>query len=124
MARIAIIGTTTWGTTLGIINARENREVMLLARTSGEARELQTKNENQRFVPGVPFPETIIITSSPKEAIEDSDLIIFAVPAASLRKNANQLSSVISPEKIAISATKGLEPNTGKRMTVVLQEEL
>ena len=124
MAKIAIIGTTTWGTTLGIINARENREVMLLARTSSEARELQTENENQRFVPGVPFPETIIITSSPKEAIENSDLIIFAVPAASLRKNANELSSVISPEKIAISATKGLEPKTGKRMTVVLQEEL
>ena len=85
MAKIAIIGTTTWGTTLGIINARENREVMLLARTSDEAHELQTENENQRFVPGVPFPETIIITSSPKEAIENSDLIIFAVPAASLR---------------------------------------
>ncbi len=44
MARIAIIGTTTWGTSLGIINARENREVVLLARTSSEASELQAEN--------------------------------------------------------------------------------
>ena len=124
MARIAIIGTTTWGTTLGIINARENREVVLLARTSSEASELQTENENRRFLPGVPFPKTMNITSSPKDAIENSDLIIFAVPAASMRENSSQLSSAISCEKIAISATKGQEPKTGKRMTSVLLEEL
>ena len=51
-------------------------------------------------------------------------IIIFAVPAASLRKNASQLSSVLSSEKVIVSATKGLEPKTGKRMTTVLQEEL
>ena len=124
MDRIGIIGTTTWGTTLGIINARENREVMLFARTQPEANKQRRDNENFRFVPQVPFPATMKITSSLRETVERSQLIIFAVPAASLRGNASQLSSVLSSEKVIVSATKGLEPKTGKRMTTVLQEEL
>ena len=41
-----------------------------------------------------------------------------------MRENSSQLSSAISCEKIVISATKGLERKTGKRMTAVLLEEL
>ena len=38
--RVAIIGTTTWGTTLGIILARKSVPVCILARTPDEAKEL------------------------------------------------------------------------------------
>ena len=38
--KVAIIGTTTWGTTLGIMLARREIEVSLWARTREEAEKL------------------------------------------------------------------------------------
>ncbi len=124
MTKLGIIGTTTWGTTLAIINAREGRRSALLARTSNEAHLLIESGENRRFVPGISFPEGVSITDSPDQALSDADIVIFAVPSSTLRENARQVATSINPRSVVISAVKGLETGSGKRMTQVLLEEL
>ncbi|MEC8891153.1 MAG: NAD(P)H-dependent glycerol-3-phosphate dehydrogenase [Chloroflexota bacterium] len=124
MTNLGIIGTTTWGTTLAIINAREGRRSTLLARSSDEAHLLIEDGENRRFVPGISFPEGVSITDSPDQALSDADIVIFAVPSSTLRENARQVAASINPHSVVISAVKGLETGSGKRMTQVLLEEL
>ena len=124
MTKLGIIGTTTWGTTLAIISAREGRKSTLLARSSNEARLLIEDGENRRFVPGISFPEGVSITDSPDQALFDADIVIFAVPSSTLRDNARQVAPSINSRSVIISAVKGLETGTGKRMTQVLSEEL
>ena len=46
---VAVIGTTTWGTTLGIVLARNDVPVSLLARTKSEAENLESNRRNLRF---------------------------------------------------------------------------
>ena len=70
MATITVVGATSWGTTLGIIIAREGHEVRLLARTDEEAVRLESDRENARFVPGVAFPDTLCPTADPSAAFE------------------------------------------------------
>ena len=65
MAIVTAVGATSWGTTLGIILAREGHEVRLLARTEAEASDLESARENGRFVPGVPFPESMHALADP-----------------------------------------------------------
>ena len=122
--RVAIVGTTTWGTTLGIILARENVLVNLFARTQAEAAELNCQRCNRRFLPDTVFPDTLRADSDVAQALTSSDMVIVAVPSHRLRQNIKIIREAIAPGTIILSATKGLELPTGHRMTQVLQQEL
>ena len=54
MYKVGIVGTTSWGTTLGVMLARRGMDVRLWARTDAEAATLVDAGENRRFLPGVP----------------------------------------------------------------------
>ncbi|MCH2311613.1 MAG: NAD(P)-dependent glycerol-3-phosphate dehydrogenase [SAR202 cluster bacterium] len=122
--RVAVLGTTSWGTTLAILLARKGIKVNLLARTETEAKTLIESGENGRFAPGVSFPNSLMVTSSPKTAIEDVGIVVIAVPSNTIRTNMHRISSFIKPDTVLVSATKGLEITTGMRVTEVIREEL
>mgnify|MGYP003303688283 CR=1 FL=1 len=124
MEHVLIVGTATWGTTLGLILAKHGTPVWLLARTEKEMLELQKDRENKRFLPSFVFPSLLQITNSPESSIPSAKAIIFAVPSRSMRENANYLSQWISGKTLIISASKGLEFSEGKRMSEILQEIL
>lgn len=124
MVRAGIVGTTSWGTTLGVILAHKGIEVRLWARTKEDASRLCTEGENRRFLPGVPFPQGLSVTSSSDEALSDADVVIIAVPSRSLRQNIQRVRHSLSSGTVIVSAVKGLEMDTCKRMSEVLEEEL
>ena len=57
MEEVAVVGTTEWGTTLGIMLSRKGTKVSLWARTGEEAERLTRERENTARLPGFPFPE-------------------------------------------------------------------
>ena len=120
----AIIGATTWGTTLGILLAQNNVPVTLLARTEAEAQVLATERRNTRFLPDTPFPDRLSVTSQPESALQRSDLVIIAVPSDRLRENVRRIMPHLQAGAIVLSATKGLELPTARRMSQVLEDEL
>ena len=123
-ATVAVIGTTTWGTALGIILARKNIPVRMLARTPSEAEQLQSDRRNVRFLPNAPFPDSLTVSDSAARVVTSSDLIIVAVPSHTLRQNIQTIRDCISPGVSILSAAKGLELPSGKRMSQVMEEEL
>ena len=124
MARVGVVGTTSWGTTLAIILAGQGCDVALWARDETEAETLRTDNENKRFVPGAKFPELLKVTASPKEAFGDAELVLVAVPSSSFRDNVKKVGGSFDDSAVVVTATKGLEADNGKRMSQVLEEEL
>ncbi|MCH7745305.1 MAG: NAD(P)-binding domain-containing protein, partial [Chloroflexi bacterium] len=124
MAKIGVVGTGTWGTTLAIVMARQGHGVCLWTRTEDEANQLRSAGQHTRFVPGVSFPSGLTITASASEAFSEADLIIIAVPSRTLRENVCNIRDSISESAVVVSCTKGLEFATGKRMSRILEEEL
>ena len=124
MAIVTAVGATSWGTTLGIILARQGHDVRLLARTETEAAGLEAARENSRFVPCVPFPDSMHALADPVQAHDSADLTIFAVPSQTLRANVSAVAHAIPNDTIVVSAVKGLELSSGKRMSQVLDEEI
>ena len=124
MARIGVAGTTSWGTTLAILLARRRLDVRLWARTEGEAARLRNDGENARFVPGVELPAGLSVTSDPAAAFGDADLAIIAVPSRTFRQNVRAIGSALADGAVIVSATKGLETDSGLRMSEVLCEEM
>ena len=124
MVDVGVVGTTTWGTTLAITLAHRGLDVRLWARTEDEAHQLHSDGENRRFVPSQRFPPDLAVTASADDAFGDARLIIIAVPSRSLRENVRSIRDSLKESAVVVSATKGLELGTGKRMSEVLAEEL
>ena len=124
MLKIAIIGTTTWGITLGLMLAQKGIEVRLWARTEREAAELRSGGPNPAQFPGITFPPQLIVTSQLNEALADVKAVIMAVPSQTMRQNINLIESHLTKSILIVSAAKGLEIGSGKRMSQVIAEEI
>ncbi|MCK4863023.1 MAG: NAD(P)-dependent glycerol-3-phosphate dehydrogenase [Dehalococcoidales bacterium] len=124
MQKIAVIGTTTWGITLAILLANKGTEVRLWARTKKEANVIRKKGSDPARLPDVILPEQITITSKMAEALDDANAVILAVPSATMRQNISQVASHLTKSTIVISAAKGLEIGSNKRMSQVIAEEI
>ena len=124
IGQTAIIGATTWGTTLGILLAQNGVPVSLLTRSESEAQTLTSQGRNARFLPDAPFPDSLSVTSEPESALRQSSLVIIAVPSDRMRENVQRIESHLQPGAVILSATKGLELPTAQRMSQVLEDEL
>jgi len=122
--RVAIVGSTTWGTTLAIILARRGVPVTLLARTLEEAAGLESRREHQRFLPGFPFPAALTVASDAAAAIPPAQLVIISAPSDRFRQNVRRVAGHLSPQTIVLSVSKGLELPTGLRMSQIMEAEL
>ena len=124
MQKVAVIGTTTWGITLSFLLAGKGIEVRLWTRTEREARELKTNGPNQTQFPGLTFPPQIRITSHLGEAMDGVKAVILAVPSQTMRHNIQLVASHLNKSVLVVSAAKGLEIGSGKRMSQVIADEI
>lgn len=122
--KFAVLGTTSWGTTLAIMLAKRGENVALIAQTPEEADRLNKEKQNAKYAPGQPFPQSLKATASMDEACKGADMTLIAVPSSRLRENAKKIRKSLDPSTILVSAVKGLEANSGKRMSQLLAEEL
>jgi glycerol-3-phosphate dehydrogenase (NAD(P)+) len=124
MQKIAIIGTTSWGITLGILLGQKGTETRIWARTEREAVKLKKKGLDQVHFPNIKTPEQISFTSHIDEALSEVDAVILAVPSASMRQNISQAAKYLQKSTVIISAAKGMEIGSNKRMSQVITEEI
>ncbi len=121
--RVAVVGTTAWGTTLAVHLARNGLPVTLLARTPAEAAELAAHRCHQRRLPDVRFPDLLDV-SAEASALAEADLVCFVVPSRTLEDNARRVAECVRPDATILSAVKGMEVGTGRRMSEVVTEVL
>ncbi len=124
MKHIGIVGTGAWATTLGILLARTGYETVLWSRSETRAAELSGSRVNERSVPGVQFPTSMSVSASLDESFSESELVIVAVLSISVRENLKHISYALSAVTSIVCATKGIEIESGKRMSEVIIEEL
>ena len=121
---IGIIGAGSWGTTLAILLAGKNHNVFLWARRKDLAEEIGRPRKNKQYLGGIKIPDSITVTNSAAEAASNSRVVVFAVPSEFMRNTARLFSKSIKTDSFVMHVTKGIEENTGKLMSEVLEEEL
>lgn len=124
--RIAVLGAGSWGTTLAVLLAEKGFEVNLWAHREEFARELEAARRNSRYLPGVRFPDTIQISCDISTAVKDVGMIVAAVPSQALRQTLSLLreSSLSLEETVIVNVAKGIELDTGKRLSEVILDVL
>ena len=122
MAEVAVIGATTWGRTLAGLLANKGVAVSIWTRTEARAEEL--RREQQDRLSKADLPDCLSFTNKVDEALRSAEFAILAVPAQTMRQNVRTIADHLTASTILVSVAKGLEAETGKRMSQVITEEV
>jgi glycerol-3-phosphate dehydrogenase (NAD(P)+) len=116
---VAVLQAGSWGTTLATILARDGgKQVILWTRDPAQAEQIAARRENARYLPGVRIPDAVEVTSDLARALAAPDLIV-AIPAHGVRAFRDRVAPLLTAEHRILSATKGLAPEDGTRMSVL-----
>lgn len=116
---IQILGAGSWGTTLAIHLARGKVPVRLWARDPEDRTRLARDRENTKYLPGFPFPDFLQVLDEDDPGPTMTRVV--AAPSHAVRDLVRARGA--SSARTWILATKGLEEQTGLRMSQVLVEE-
>jgi glycerol-3-phosphate dehydrogenase (NAD(P)+) len=122
--KIAVIGDGGWGTTLSILLAQKGNEVYLWGAFADYVDYLNNHRENIKFLPEIKIPQSIYITSDMKTALDGTEIAVLAVPSQHARAVAKKMKPFLSSSTLLVSASKGIEIDSKKRMSEVLNEVL
>ena len=124
MAKISVIGSGGWGIALAILLHKNGHNLTIWSFDKKEAEELKITRENKTKLPNILLPEDIKVTSDLKEAVDDKDILILAVPSKVIRSVSKSLKDIIKDNQIIVNVAKGLEEDTLETMTDIIEEEL
>ena len=124
MAKISVIGSGGWGIALTILLHKNGHHLTIWSFDKREAEELKTTRENKTKLPNILLPEDIKVTDDLKEAVDNKDVLILAVPSKAIRSVSKSLKDIIKDNQIIVNVAKGLEEDTLKTMTDIIEEEL
>ncbi len=122
MSRIAILGGGSWGTALAIVlsRARRKHDISLWVHDPALAESIRRDRENRNYLPGHRLQPEIDVTSDTHGAISGAHILIGAIPTAHARIVYSSAMPSVARGAVFVSAAKGLEPATHKRMSEVL----
>ncbi|EGO64909.1 NAD(P)H-dependent glycerol-3-phosphate dehydrogenase [Acetonema longum] len=124
--KIAVIGAGSWGTAISAMLAEKHpaSDIRLWARSPETVAEIHQVKENRRYLPGVLLPQSLQCTSDLKESLAGAAVVVMVTPSHAVREIARKVAPIISPDAVIVSATKGLEEVSLKRMSQIIAEEI
>ena len=120
---VTVVGAGGWGTALACLLLRNGHRVTLWSWLKEDAEQMLRERENRSFLPGVPLPDELDITSD-LAAVDGAEMVVFAVPSAVMSGVAAQAAPMIPSSAIVVNAAKGLVPESYRRMSEVLRDLL
>lgn len=120
--RIAVIGAGSWGTALGIIAGRAGHSVRLWSRNAGVVEAVNRERVNSIYLAPHEIPSGVRATNDLDEALTGAEIVLMAAPSHVTRELLASMLPSLQPEMIFVSATKGIETETGKRISEVVRD--
>ena len=123
-SRIAVVGGGSWGTALAIIAARAGHEVLLWSRDQSVVDSINGSRINPKYLSTTSIPEAVVATNELKGSLRDSDLVLLAVPSHAARQVLQAIKEHLGDSSIVVSVTKGIEIESGLRISELVQHVL
>ena len=121
--KIGMLGSGAYGLALTSILTNNRHEVTIWTKFEEEANMLKKERGNSNLLPNYKLDDTVKITTSVRECVQNKDLLIIAIPAAFVTDLCMELQPYIKNNHIII-ATKGIEQGTGLFMNEILMKHL
>ncbi|HFI0215858.1 TPA: NAD(P)H-dependent glycerol-3-phosphate dehydrogenase [Streptococcus suis] len=121
---IAILGPGSWGTALAQVLNDNGHTVRIWGNVPEQIDEINKEHTNKRYFKDVILDENIKGYKDLTEALDGVDAVLFVVPTKVTRLVAKQVAQALKHKVVVMHASKGLEPDSHKRLSEVLEEEI
>jgi glycerol-3-phosphate dehydrogenase (NAD(P)+) len=111
--KAVVVGCGSWGTAFARLLADRGHPTTLACRDPEQARAIRETGANPRYLPGLSLDGVAATTS---DDLPEADLVVVAVPSRAFGDVVRALPGT-SP---LLSLTKGLDPDTGRRLSTLV----
>lgn len=120
--RVAVIGAGAWGTALAHLLSAKGEEVVLWAHEPEVVDQINQFKDNRTFLPGAYLDSSLRATRDLAEAVGGARAVVMVTPSHHLRRVAGELAPALDEKALVVTASKGIEAETLKTMSAVLEE--
>lgn len=123
MEKISVFGAGSWGTALSYVLAQNGHDVLLWTHRSEQAEEIN-QHTNNRYLKNIQLPKNLKATSDLKSAIDHSAVFVIAVPTKAVREVCAAMTADLNKKTLFVHVSKGIEPDSLKRISEMIREEI
>ncbi len=124
MTRVAVVGAGSWGTALAALLSEKGHDVCLWAFEPDVAEQISQSRENVSYLSGVKLPENLWSTVDLEKALQGAEVVVSVSPAQVVGPVMEEAAPHIEDDALVVSASKGIEIKTLRRMDEVMSEIL
>jgi glycerol-3-phosphate dehydrogenase (NAD(P)+) len=115
--KISVLGCGRWGSFIGWYLVRNGHDVIQWGTEGNYSFDVLKNTGKNEYVS---LDDRINLTSNLKYAIEESDIIVISISAQGLRDFVKRIIQYSYKDKIFVLCMKGIEVDTGKRLSEIL----
>lgn len=124
MTKITVFGTGSFGTALANVLAENGHSVLMWGENENTVDEINQSHQNKRYLKDVTLNETIKATSQLEQAVNFSDIFLIALPTKAIRNVVTEIDQHIKTKKTFIHVAKGIENETFKRVSEMIEDSV
>ncbi|MET3696125.1 glycerol 3-phosphate dehydrogenase (NAD(P)+) [Bacillus oleivorans] len=121
---VTVLGAGSWGTALSMVLGDNGHDVRLWGHKKEQIDSINKTRMNEKYLPNVVLPETVQGYASLPEALKDVKNIVLAVPTKAVREVLYEIQECLNEPVLIIHVSKGIEPDTLKRISEMIKEEM
>jgi glycerol-3-phosphate dehydrogenase (NAD(P)+) len=121
-ARVAVIGSGSWGTAVAWLLDQKGLPVALWARDTALVEHFNSQHHNLRYLPELVFSTNVTASDNLADIVADAASLLLVTPSAALPEMAKRLSPIVAANTPLVILSKGLNPDNGKLLDQTLAE--
>jgi glycerol-3-phosphate dehydrogenase (NAD(P)+) len=115
--KTVVVGAGSWGTAFARLLADRGHDVTLAARDPKQAQAIRDTGRNPKYQRNVDLSD-VAATTTDDAPYEDADVVVVAIPS----KAFGQTVRSVPGRAPMLSLTKGLDPETGERLSTLVRD--
>ncbi|MCJ1907356.1 NAD(P)H-dependent glycerol-3-phosphate dehydrogenase [Planococcus ruber] len=123
MEKVSVYGAGSWGTALSFVLAQNGHDVLLWTHRAEQADEIN-EHSNEKYLKGIKLPERLKATSDLAETVRHSKVLVLAVPTKAIREVCAKIKENLTEKVLFVHVSKGIEPDSLKRISEMIREEI
>jgi len=112
--KISVLAAGSWGTALALVLNENGHDVTVWARNQKQVNAINETHQNKPYLKDIDIPKSIGFTSVLKDAVDQSEIIFFALPSQQIRHllESNPMADWILDHAVIVNVSKGIDMKT------------
>ncbi|MCG2587017.1 NAD(P)H-dependent glycerol-3-phosphate dehydrogenase [Rhodohalobacter sulfatireducens] len=112
MKKISIIGAGSFGTAIAVVLGHSGYSISIWAREKEVVDGINQDGYNPEYISDVELPKSVSASYAIKDAVMESEMVVFATPSHALREVAGKAKAHLTGNEIIVSVAKGIEQDS------------